>query len=508
MAADVWSRFSNVVAGRPGEPALITDEAVISFAELRCAALHAAHDLAAAGAARGERCVVWGDNSPELAVTLLGLQALGAIPALVNADAPPAHFAHAAIIADARLAVVDGPRLGSAELDGAVLSIAQVGALGREASAPDCAAPAGGSEPASILFTSGSTGPPKGVCQSHENLLWGADAVAATVGLLQDDRILCAIPWAFDYGWGQLLSTVLRGAAQILPGSRNPFAICAAIEARRPTVLPAVPSLLASLTRGVSPIRDTDIGSIRLITNTGSRIPQSLFPEILEVFPQAAISLNYGLTETYRSASLPVELARSRPTSVGRAIPGVSLAVVREDGTEAAAGEEGEIVHRGSGVFLGYWGEPEKTALVRRPDPLWRGGGAAAPMAVFTGDLGWRDDEGLLYVRGRRDRQIKSMGVRVSPDEIEGLIHATDLVSEAAIVSRPHEMLGEMVVAVIVPRRIGENPTRALQASAKATMSPFMRPMEWNLVDALPRTPSGKVDYPALKQQFAGESRP
>ncbi len=139
---------------------------------------------------------------------------------------------------------------------------------------------------------------------------------------------------------------------------------------------------------------------------------------------------------------------------------------------------------------------------------LIKGLKALAGLAVFTGDLGWRDDEGLLYVRGRRDRQIKSMGVRVSPDEIEGLIHATDLVSEAAIVSRPHEMLGEMVVAVIVPRRIGENPTRALQASAKATMSPFMRPMEWNLVDALPRTPSGKVDYPALKQQFAGESRP
>jgi acyl-coenzyme A synthetase/AMP-(fatty) acid ligase len=388
------------------------------------------------------------------------------------------------------------------QIEGRTLHVETLGALDREGAPRGSAAPAHGREPASILFTSGSSGPPKGVCQSHENLIWGAGAVAASVGLDPEDRILSAIPWAFDYGWGQLLSTFLRGAAQLIPETRNPFALCTAIERLRPTVLPSVPSLAASLIRGVSPIRDTDLGSIQLITNTGSKIPDGLFAEMLELFPEAEISLNYGLTETYRSASLPAALARSHSGSVGRAVGGAALTVLREDGTEAAPGEVGEIVHRGCGVFLGYWGEPGRTAETRRPDPLWRHDGVESPMAVFTGDLGWRDEEGLLYVKGRRDRQIKSMGVRVSPDEVEELICANGLVAEAAVLSRPHEMMGEMVVAVIAPRRQGEDPVAALKAQARASMSPFMRPMEWNLVEALPRTPSGKVDYPALRRLY------
>ncbi|MDP3768414.1 MAG: fatty acid--CoA ligase family protein, partial [Dehalococcoidia bacterium] len=260
--------------------------------------------------------------------------------------------------------------------------------------------------------------------------------------------------------------------------------------------------------RGISPIRDIDRSSIRLITNTGSKIPEPLFPDIADLFPDAAISLNYGLTETYRSATLPTALARQFPTSVGHAIPGVTLTIVREDGTPADPGEEGEIVHGGGGVFLGYWGLPEKTAEARRPDPAWRHEGVPAPMAVFTGDLGVVDDNGLLYVSGRRDRQLKSMGVRVSPDEVESIIANLGLVAEIAIVSRPHEILGDMVIGVVVADGRTADPVQALQKAARATMSPFMRPMEWNVVDALPRTPSGKVDYPALKRQFARNEPP
>jgi len=503
VISDIWSRFTSIARLRPDHPALVRDDQVIAFSGLRDAAAHAAADLATAGVVRGERCVVWGENSPEMAATLLGVLALGAIPAVVNAEAPASHFLHAVRVSGAVRAVIDEPRLAMAEFEGTALPMERLGAISREG-APTIA-PAGlhALEPASIFFTSGSTGLPKGVTQSHNNLLWGADTVAGRLGLHDEDRILCAIPWAFDYGWGQLLSTFLRGVTQIMPTARNPFAICAAIERFRPTVLPCVPALFAQLIRGVSPIRDTDLGSIRLITNTGSKIPPTLFPDIAELFPRAAISLNYGLTETYRSASLPVELARAHPSSVGQAIPGVTLSIIREDGAEAAPGEEGEIVHSGGGVFLGYWGEPEKTAQVRRPDPLWRHDGVSAPAAVFTGDLGWYGEDGLLYIRGRRDRQIKSMGVRVSPDEIEGLIHGMELVSEVAILSRPHEIMGEMVIAAVVPSEPGVDPTRALQKAARATMSPFMRPMEWKVLDALPRTPSGKVDYPALKRRYA-----
>jgi acyl-coenzyme A synthetase/AMP-(fatty) acid ligase len=508
MGWDIWSTFTAIAAARPGHPALIRDDEMVSFAELHASAAGAAAELAAAGLVRGDCCVIWAENAPELASALLGVLALGAIPSMVNADAPLSHFQHAGRTVGARLAVIDEPRFDAAEFHGTRLRLENLGGLARDCVPGRPPAAVHAAEPASIFFTSGSTGPPKGVTQSHANLIWGCEAVAQCLGLRADDRILCAIPWAFDYGWGQLLSTLLLGVTQVIPGARNPFSICAAIEQHRPTVLPCVPSMLANLIRGVSPIRDIDLGSIRVVTNTGSKIPETLFPEVADLFAHAEISLNYGLTETYRSASLPAALARAHPTSVGRAIPGVSLAVMRDDGSEAAPGEEGEVVHRGAGVFLGYWGEPEKTAQVRRPDPLWRHAGIAAPMAVFTGDLGWRDADGLLYIRGRRDRQIKSMGVRVSPDEIESLVHRTNLVAEVAVLSRPHEMMGEMVIAAVVPLRPGENPTRALQKAARTTMSPFMRPMEWNLVDALPRTPNGKVDYPALKRRFAREEEP
>ncbi|MBL9058539.1 MAG: AMP-binding protein, partial [Mangrovicoccus sp.] len=283
-------------------------------------------------------------------------------------------------------------------------------------------------------------------------------------------------------------------------------------------------------------IRETDRSSVRLITNTGSKIPARVFDETLALFPGAAISLNYGLTETYRSASLPVALARQAPDAVGHAVPGVTLAVLRPDGTPAAPEEEGEIVHRGLGTFLGYWNDPGRTAEVLRADPV---GGAGR--VVHTGDLGRIGSDGLLRIHGRRDRQLKSMGIRVSPDEIEALLLDSGLVADAGVIALPHDVLGDMIVACIVPKRAasatvapargpattpmalpagatGDTGTSAgvwlseaelvgrLRAAARQTMSQHMQPRRWLVFDALPLTRSGKVDYPALTR--AAEGRP
>ena len=137
------------------------------------------------------------------------------------------------------------------------------------------------------------------------------------LGLTPGDRLLGAIPWAFDYGWGQLLSTLLLGVAHILPTSKGGNGTCEAIARHRPTILPGVPALFGDLLRGVAPIRETPTDSIRIITNTGSKIPAGIFEDLQATFPEARISLNYGLTETYRSASLPFEQSKRFPTSVG-----------------------------------------------------------------------------------------------------------------------------------------------------------------------------------------------
>ena len=180
----------------------------------------------------------------------------------------------------------------------------------------------------------------------------------------------------------------------------------------------------------------------------------------------------------------------------------MEIAVVDEAGAPVAPGDVGEVVHRGAGVFLGYWGDEAATAKVRRPDPLWRHPGIAAPPAVYTGDLGWLDAAGLLHLAGRRDRQIKSMGVRVSPEEIEAILIGSGLVREAAVLSRQHDIIGDLVVAVVAPDPRQADPIDALKRLARQEMSPFMQPRQYELIDALPRTASGKVDYPALRRRY------
>lgn len=503
MTGAVWRIFESVADARADAPALVQGGRRVSFAELRLEALRLATQMASRGVKPGDRCLIWSGNSPEAAAAMLACWLLGAIIALVNDEAPVAHLMHAAETAQPALCLVEPSKadLAAGALPGQ--HVLQLEPVALEPTARPSWGVTHDHEPASIFFTSGSSGPPKGVTQSHANLVAGCRMVADHLGLRQTDSILCPIPWAFDYGYGQFLSTVLLGITQVLPTARNPFALCEAIEANRPTVFAGLPSIFALLLRGVSPIRQTDLSSLRLVTNTGGAIAPSIFADVRRIFAHSEISLNYGMTETYRSAGLPTHLAAERPESVGFAYPGVSLLVLREDGREAAPGEVGEIVHRGAGVFLGYWAAPEKTAEVLRTDPLWRHAGLAAPKAVFSGDLGWKDERGFLMVKGRRDRQIKSMGVRVSPDEIEGLIRRTGLVRDVAVVGVPHEVIGEMVVAAVTPASEVPEPVRELKAFARREMSQHMQPREYRLMEAFPLTPNGKTDFAALRRMMS-----
>lgn len=506
MGGGLWRQFESVVRRAPDMPAIILGERQVSFDQLHGMASAVSVELARRGLGEGERCLIWAGNSPELAATILAVWRLGGVIVLVNDEAPLAHFIHAATVTTPKVAVAEAG--GVEQATGAVECPILALPISPSAPAdPTWVAPIHDHEPASILFTSGSSGLPKGVTQSHANLLAGCRMVAEQLGVEPGDRILCPIPWAFDYGYGQLLSTLLLGVTHVLPEARNPFGICDAITAHRPTILAGLPSLFALLIRGISPLRETDLGSLRMVTNTGGKIAPAIFAELVEIFSHCAISLNYGMTETYRSAGLPTELATTRPTSVGRAYPGVSIAIMHDDGREAAADEVGEIVHRGVGVFLGYWGAPEATAKVRRPDPLWSHDGLAAPMAVFSGDLGWKDADGLVYVKGRRDRLIKSMGVRVSPDEIETIVRRSGLVQDVAIVGVPHDLIGEMVVAAITLRNGADDPVRDLKIFARSEMSQYMQPREYHIVDAFPLTPNGKPDFGALAALLAARAR-
>jgi len=511
MSATLWHRFAAQATAKGGNVAICHGDRTASFADLLGATCGWACVL---DAAPGDRVVIAGANSIDLAAAVPAIWAKGAIPVFVNADAPDSHLRHAIAQTGAVTLLTDRAR--DAGFSAAVHQIGahQIGAhqIGAHqiAAQPAAGMPVApgqsGAAPGSIVYTSGSSGAPKGVVQRAETLASGVDRIGAMLGYRATERILCPIPFAFDYGWGQLLSVLLGGCSLILPETRGGAGICDALNRHRPTVFAGVPAVFADLLSGLAPIGETDRSSVRLITNTGSRLPDAVRQGLVALFPDAELSLNYGLTETYRSASLPVAMAASHPASVGFAVTGAVLLVLRTDGTEAGVGEEGEVVHGGAGVFHGYWADPDRTAQVLRPDPLWQGEGDA-PQVVFTGDLGHKDAAGRLYLHGRRDRQMKSMGVRVAPDEVEALLADSGLLREVAVVSRPHDTVGDLIVAVVALPEGADaaHSLKLLKRHARDKMSPFMQPRDHIVLPALPRNPNGKVDYPALKRLATGQ---
>ena len=499
---DILSRFEGVTQRWPEHAAFIDQSGICTFESLAVQAQGCAAFLRDIGVLRGCRCIVSEDNSSHTAIIILAIWHCGAIPVLVHAQSTQAHLERAIVKTDAKLIVskmeavastepTRANRFTADELIEALKRKQPSTRMGIRSSVPD-------SMIASIVFTSGSSGGPKGVAQTHQSLMSGCRSVFHCLKYQPTDTILCPVPWSFDYGFGQLLTTLQFGITQIIPASNSPFSICDSIEEHRPSILVGVPSLFAGLCQGLTPIADTDTSSVRLITSTGSRIHASTIKALGESFPDSAVSLNYGLTETYRSTSLPVDAFGTHPTSVGLPVPGVDITIIRPDNSTADPGEIGEIVHRGGGIFSGYWGDPAKTQSVRRADPLWSFDEMTAPPAVFTGDLGWKDDNGFLFIKGRRDRQIKTMGILVSPDEIETLLLDQEQLLEAAVISRTHEMLGELIIAVYVLKPESVLPQKAMKRFCRKHMSPYMMPREFHQLMSLPRTSTGKVDYPQL----------
>jgi acyl-CoA synthetase (AMP-forming)/AMP-acid ligase II len=252
------------------------------------------------------------------------------------------------------------------------------------------------------------------------------------------------------------------------------------------------------LLQGVSPFRDTDLSSIRVITNTGGTIPPTVLNELIRLFDKKQFFLNYGLTESYRTSYLPPSLLREKPSSIGYAIPGVDVLIVQEDGTVAPPGVAGEILHRGDYLFLGYWGDPDATARALRPDPLAPKDCPNPSLVLHTGDYGYFDKDGALYYLGRRDRLLKSMGVRVTPGQVEELLYLSELVSEAAVFGKAHDILGHEIWAAIVPKEGVTSVKERISEYSRRVMSEHMLPRRYMIKTELPKTTTGKVDYEQL----------
>ena len=352
----------------------------------------------------------------------------------------------------------------------------------------------------SILYTSGSTGRPKGVVLSHRNMVTGAHSVAQYLENTPDDRLLAVLPFSFDYGFSQLSTAFSVGASVVLMDYLFARDILTVAQRERVTGLAGVPPLWAQLADLEWPAEVRE--SLRYITNSGGAMPGATLAKLRSSLPKTRPFLMYGLTEAFRSTYLPPAEIDNRPGSMGKAIPNAEILVVRADGTPCEPNEVGEIVIHGPQLFDGYWNDPQKTAERFKPAPGRPGGLVIPEVAVWSGDQVRKDEDGYLYFVGRRDEMIKTSGYRVSPTEIEEVVFATGLISDAAAVGVPHPTLGQAVALVVAGSQSPAAAT-ALLNECKKQLPAYMVPAHIDWRETIPRNANGKYDRALLARELS-----
>jgi len=507
-------------------PALSAGQQTWRYGALDDAVRACAAGLLRAGIARGERVGIYLEKRPETVVASFGSAAAGAVFVPMNPLLKPEQVAYIAADCDVRVLVTSPERLAllapwldrftalrcvvvtdKAEAPPPMPAGVEIIAWSDLLSAP--ARPGHrviDTDMVAILYTSGSTGRPKGVVLSHRNMVAGAKSVASYLGNGSHDTLLAALPLSFDAGFSQLTTAFHSGARVVLLNYLLPRDVLRAIERERVTGLTAVPPLYIQLAQLEWPAAVNE--TLRYFANTGGRMPRETLSLLRQRAPKAEPFLMYGLTEAFRSTYLPPEEVDRRPDSIGKAIPNAEILVLREDGSECAADEPGELVHRGALVGLGYWNDAEKTAERYRPLPVGVGGREAGlqlpEMAVFSGDTVRRDADGFLYFIGRRDEMIKTSGYRVSPTEVEEVLYATRLVGECAAFGVDHDALGQAIQVIATPPAGGAAlDAAAVLAECRSRMPAYMVPAGVHgVAGPLPRNPNGKIDRKLLATQW------
>jgi amino acid adenylation domain-containing protein len=437
----------------------------------------------------GDRVGIFLDRGAQAAAAFFGVLAAGGVAININERLRPRQVEHILADSGARVLLTSAQLLGQQprKLETDIETAFTADMVSKDWTPHDRAE----SDLAHIIYTSGSTGLPKGVMVSHGNLWAGTRVVSQYLGLTGDDRIASLLPFSFDYGLNQLLCALKTGATLFIDASPLPQQIVDMLRTQAITVLPAVPPTWLQLLT-VPDFRKA-IPSIGTMTNTGGRIPTEAVRALRAAQPQAKLFLMYGLTEAFRATYLPPHETDRRPDSIGKAIPESEIIVIGDDGKPCAPGQAGELVQAGPTVALGYWNNPEATARVFRPHPLQPDSGERA---VYSGDLVRTDHDGYLYFVSRRDRMIKSLGFRVSPDEILEVLYRSGEIVEAAIATEPDSVRGTKIIAHVVLTTNGS--ADAVKKYCRTELPGYAQPARIEIHDALPRTSSGKHDVSEL----------
>jgi acyl-CoA synthetase (AMP-forming)/AMP-acid ligase II len=505
----------------PEAPAVDSPDHRLTYGALALRVRDLAGHLAERGVTAGDRVLVALPTSPAAVVAALAVQALGACAVEIDRGLGRSGFATVLRQIQPRFAVLaaqDAHPWASALRDGeldwiwtlgavpagaavparGITDIGMDGALAPAARglAPPPAALAVEGSPALVLFTSGSTGQPRGVIQTFRNLAANTRSIVEYLGLGADDRAMLILPFHYCYGRSVLQTHLYAGGSCFLdPRFMYPRVVMEAIGSEGCTGFAGVPLTFEILRREVD-LRKIRMPRLRYVTQAGGAMRTETIRWAREAFAPARFFVMYGQTEaTSRLAYLPPERGEEKMGSIGIAIPGVELRVVDDAGRELPPGEVGHLVARGENVTPGYHDAPEETASILHGGWLW------------TGDLGRRDEDGFLYVVGRAREILKVGGQRVSPLEIEGVVAEHPAVADVAVVGTPDEVQGDAVVAFVVLRPGMSVAARDIRRFCRERVSASKVPSVVEVIDVIPRNASGKPLKPELAERARAAHR-
>jgi long-chain acyl-CoA synthetase len=486
--ANLISVLDGVAAERAGHPAVRMDDLVLDYSELREAAGRITSLLSSAGVAPGDRVGIMLPNVPAFAMAFYGALGAGAVVVPMNPLLKSREVAYYLADSGAKVLFAWYSAAGEAA-KGATATGTQVVSVDE----PDMRSLLAGLFPvhtrveraddddAVILYTSGTTGQPKGAQLTHANLARNAALTAETlIGAGPDDVVMGCLPLFHVFGLTcGLNATIAGGGTLTLLPRFDPGQALGIIARDRVTIFEGVPTMYAAMLHHPASA-DADVTSLRTCVSGGAAMPVEILHGFEKTFG-CMILEGYGLSETSPVASFNHPDAERKPGSIGTPVVGVEMRVVDPDGTELPAGEVGEIAIRGHNVMKGYWGRPEATAEAI-PDGWFR-----------TGDLARVDSDGYFFIVDRKKEMIIRGGYNVYPREIEEVLYEHPAVAEAAVVGIAHDELGEEVGAAVAVKPGAAATPEELRAFVKERVAAYKYPRHVWLVDELPKGPTGKI---------------
>jgi long-chain acyl-CoA synthetase len=497
----------------PDHPVAVFDGGQLTYRQLDQASDRLAANLAAAGIGPGDRVALQLPNIPQFLISYFGILKAGAVVVPLNVLLRAPEIAYHLEDSGALILITWEGVLAEAVKGAEAAGNCPIFAVGHSAGSPgalpyerllDGAVPSSSGPPreivmrqpadtAVIVYTSGTTGQPKGAELTHIQLYMNADIPGRLFDVQPDDVVVTVLPLFHVFGLSSILDVCVRfGCTMSLVPRFTAAAVLAAVQRDRATIFEGVPTMFADLL-SFPELDRYDLSSLRVAISGGASIPAPVLDAFEERFGMVILE-GYGMTETASTTTFSPSAAERRAYSVGKPIWGTHTQVWDDEGRSLPPGPEhvGEIVTRGLHVMKGYLNRPEATAAIFTGD--W----------LHTGDLGYFDEDGFLFIVSRKKELIIRGGYNVYPSEIENVLHAHPAVAEAAVVGVPHERLGEEVVAVVIVRAAMELREHELVAWCRERLAAYKCPRVFQFRAELPKNTMGKV----LKDELARDAMP